>query len=258
METILQGLMGLPGVRAAMVLDEGGRVVAHCGQAVYDRALCEQVGVTLTKAVESIQLQQDDWETVTAQFADGKILVRRVSSRPGGSRHLVAVVADGTLNASFATVALRVATNKVRTAIEGGPSQSAVGSRPPGGSQPLGSAPPSASSSVAPPAAASDSRPVLAHAGTSWSKVGAGSSVLGSAVAAADPASSAFLARCAKELARHVGPMSKVYVQEAVRRVSPDAPFALGAAAQLVQDLSSQIEDPKDRNAFRKALLEQR
>jgi predicted regulator of Ras-like GTPase activity (Roadblock/LC7/MglB family) len=256
METILQGLMELAGVRATMLLDGAGHVVAHRGHAVYDRAVCEHVGSTVVKAIESIQLQQEDWETITAQFADGRILVRRVS--PAATRHVLAVVADATLNASFATVALRVAANKVRGVLDG--SAHPGGTQPPAaGSQHLAS--PAASSSVLPPA---DSRPNLANTGLSWAKSNVGSQVgpagsgALSGVSAADPASAAFLARCAKELARHVGPISKVYVQEAARRVSPEAPFALAAARQLVDDLSGQIEDPKDRAQFRKAALEKK
>jgi hypothetical protein len=260
METILQGLMDLSGARATMVLDGTGHVVSHLGHAVYDRALCEQVGATIVKAVESVQLHQEDWETLTAQFADGRLLVRRVSARAGGPRHLLAVVADATLNASFATVALRVAANKVKGALEGGASQpAAAGSQALAASQAgaAPAAPPSASSSAAAP---SDSRPVLANTGLSWAKgSSAGSSVAAaSGVAAADPASAAFLARCARELARHVGPMSKVYVQEAVRRVSPEGPFALALARQLVDDLGGQIEDTKDRAQFRSAALEKK
>jgi hypothetical protein len=253
METILQGLMALGGVRAAMVLDSVGHVVAHLGQAVYDRALCEQVGGDVVKAIESIQLQQEGWETITAQFADGRILVRRIVARTPGARHVLAIVADATLNAPFATVALRVAANKVKEAVEGGAS-----SQPPGqaaaGSQSAAPASSAASSSAASPA---DSRPILAHTGLSWTKgSSAGSSVGGSGFGVADPASAAFLTRCAKALARHVGPMSKVYVQEALRRVSPDAPFTLAHARQLVDDVATQIEDPKDRAQFRSAALE--
>jgi hypothetical protein len=64
----------------------------------------------------------------------------------------------------------------------------------------------------------------------------------------------AFLTACAKELARQVGPIAKVFVQEAVQRVSPEAPFSLALSAALVDDLASQIEDPDDRNQFRAAL----
>lgn len=258
MDAILQGLMELPGVRAALVLDGTGQVVAHRGHAVYDRAVCERVGGPITRAVESIQLQQEDWETLAAQFADGRVVVRKVPTRPGGERHVLAVVADATLNASFATVALRVAANKVRSALEGGGSQAGAAGSQVGaaGSQPL----PSSSAHGHP----GDSRPVLATTGLSWtrssslgSSVGpGGSSTSLSGVSAADPAAAALLARCAKELARHVGPIAKVYVQEGVRRVSPEAPFSTALARQLVDDLSGQIEDPKDRAQFRKALLE--
>jgi predicted regulator of Ras-like GTPase activity (Roadblock/LC7/MglB family) len=254
MDAILQGLMELAGVRATMVLDGAGQVVAHRGQSVYDRGVCEQVGATVTKAIESIQLQQDDWDTITAHFADGRVLVRKVGTRPEAPRVVLAIVADTTLNASFATVALRVAANKVKGMIEGATSQPPAAASLP---------PQAASSSILSPA---DSRPVLANTGLSWSKSGSsvGSQVGGSStgglsgVAVADPASSAFLGRCAKELARHVGPIAKVYVQEAARRVSPDGPFSLALVRQLVDDLSGQIEDAKDRALFRKATLEKK
>lgn len=256
MDAILQGLMEVGGVSAAMVLDAAGELVAHRGRAIYDRPLCEQVGRTVVKAIESVQLQQEDWETISAQFADGRILLRRVPGRPDAPRHVVAVVADATLNPSFATVALRVAANKVRSALDGGGSQ--VGGSGVSASQALGvhSAPPGAGSSAAPAAPAADSRPVLAHTGVAWTRsAGAGSSAAAlSSVVAADPAAAAFLARCAKELARHVGPIAKVFVQEAARRVSPETPFALGLARQLVDDLAGQLEDPKERTQFRRAV----
>jgi hypothetical protein len=81
-----------------------------------------------------------------------------------------------------------------------------------------------------------------------------GSSIGLSRIAVADAASSSFLGRSAKELAKHVGPMAKIYVEEAVRRVSPDSPFALALASRLVDDLAAQIEDPEDRARFHKAL----
>ena len=243
MDTILQGLLDLPGVSASMVLDDGGRLVGHRGRAVYDRALCEQLGAGLTKAIDTVQLQQEDWESLTAQFADGALLVRRLSA-PGGRVHVLAVVADATLNASFATVAIRVAVNKLRKALDGG-----AGAAPGATPHPAtGATPHPAAGSSAIPVSVSDSRPAL-DSGLSWSRT---SSVGLSRVAVADPASGAFLSRCAKELARHVGPIAKVYVEEAVRRVCPDAPFALPRARDLVEDLAGQIEDPDDRARFRK------
>ena len=241
MDAILQSLMELGGVTAALVFDSAGQLVGHRGHAVYDQALCAHVSGVLAKAIDAVQLQQEDWETVTAQYADGKIVLRRVVA--ADQTHVLAVVADGSLNASFATVALRVAAGKLKRFLEGGPASSstaglvssaAAASRPgPGTSQP------------------GDSRPNLANSGLSWSKI---SSVGLSRVAVADPASGAFLGRCAKELAQYVGPIAKVYVEEAVRRVSPEAPFAIAQAKPLVEDLAGQIEDPDDRKSFQKAL----
>lgn len=249
MDAILQSLMDLAGVTAVLVFDSAGQLLGHRGHTVYDQALCAQVSASLAKALEAVQLQQEDWETVTAQYADGKIIARRVMAAE--QTNVLAVVADGTLNASFATVALRVAAGKVKRAIEGGPaSTSSVGlgssagpprgpgASQPGASQPGGSHP-------------GDSRPNLANSGLSWSKI---SNVGLSRVSVADPASGAFLARVAKELALYVGPISKVYVEEAVRRVAPDAPFSMAQSKPLVEDLAGQIEDTADRGKFQKAL----
>jgi predicted regulator of Ras-like GTPase activity (Roadblock/LC7/MglB family) len=258
MENSLQSLLDLAGVNAAMVYDGAGRLVAQRGKAVYDRALCEQVGAAIAKAVDSIQLQHEDWEAVTARFADGTIILRSLGDVAGAS-YVLAVVADATLNPAFAAVAIRVAATKLRKLLGGGASMAAlptslgssVGPPGPGGSQ-VGARGPGSSQSY-PPAGhpAAGSRPVLASSGLSWSKTG-GSTF--SAVAAADPAAGALLARCSKELARHVGPMAKVYVEEAVRRLCPDSIFTLGQGPALVEELSGQIEDAGDRAAFAKAL----
>lgn len=263
MDAILQSILDVAGVSAVMVFDAAGRLVAHRGHAIYDRSLCEQLGGLLVKAIDTIQLQQDDWDSISAQYGDGKLLLRKLACA-GGNNHTLAIVADANLNASFATVAIRVASNKLRRVLEGGAASSMLGSAP----QPMAQQPHAASQSVipvhvAPPVVASpgDSRPVLSQSGLSWSKApasasgtGSGSSIGLSRISVADPASAAFLTRCVKELARHVGPMAKVYIEEAVRRVSPDAPFSLASAAKLGEDLAGQIEDADDREQFRKAL----
>lgn len=240
METILEGILEVPGVTAVLVVDGQGGLVAHRGRAVYDRALCEQLASKVGKVVDAVQLQQEDWDAVSAQYSDGKLLVRNLGGEAGRT-HVLGIVADATLNPSFATVAIRVAANKLRKALSGGASSSSsLGS--------VSSAPPPVPAAASTPA--SDSG-VLGSSGLSWSK---GSSAGISRVQAADPASAAFLGRCAKELARHVGPMAKVYVEEGVRRVAGDQPFAMAHAPKLLDDLSGQIEDPDDRAQFRKAM----
>ncbi len=240
METILQSVLDVAGVGAALVFDGGGRLVCHRGHSIYDRALCEQLSTTLSKAVDTIQLQQEDWESVAARYDDGKLLLRNLGAARAGP-HVLAVVADATLNLSFATVAIRVATNKLRKALESGAPPSV-----------LAAVPPAAASALLAGSRPGDSRPALASSsGLSWSQA---SGVGLSRIAVADPASSAYLSRSAKELARHVGPMAKVYVEEAVRRVAPDVPFSLSLVAKLLDDLAGQIEDADGRTQFRKAL----
>lgn len=260
METSLQSLLDLAGVNAAMVYDGAGRLVAQRGKAVYDRGLCEQVGAPLGKAVDSIQLQHEDWEAVTARYADGTVILRNLGEVAGAS-YVLAVVADATLNPAFAAVAIRVAATKLRKLLGGAGASmvalptslgSSVGPPPgPGGSQVGGRGPGSSQLYPAAGHPAAGSRPVLANSGLSWSRTG-GSAF--SAVAAADPAAAALLTRASKELARHVGPMAKLYVEEAVRRLCADAAFTLAQGPALVEELAGQIEDAGDRAGFLKAL----
>jgi hypothetical protein len=146
-----------------------------------------------------------------------------------------------------------VASNKLKKVLSGvGASSSLASSVGPmsasGG--PMAASTPVTGSLPLPPRPA-DTAPALASSGLSWSQT---SSIGLSRVPVADPASSAFLTRAAKELARHVGPMAKVYVEEGVRRVCPDVPFSLAAAARLIEDLAGQIVDGADRAQFRKAI----
>jgi predicted regulator of Ras-like GTPase activity (Roadblock/LC7/MglB family) len=240
MEAILDGIMDVPGVSAALVVDGKGALVAHRGRAVFDRSLCEQLAGKLAKVVDAVQLQQDDWDAISAQYTDGKLLVRNLGAGPSGPC-VLGIVADATLNPSFATVAVRVAANKLRKALAGG----AASSSTPAGFGPSTSAPPAA---IPPPSESG----ALGSSGLTWSKGGSTPSV--SRIQAADPAAAAFLTRCAKELARHVGPMAKVYVEEGVRRVCGDQPFSMAQGPKLLDDLSGQIEDPDDRAQFRKAI----
>jgi hypothetical protein len=243
METILQGLLDMPGVNAAVLFDGAGRLLAHRGRSVYDRALCEQVGGPLARAIDSLQLQHEDWESASAQFADGTLLLRRLDTTSAGPC-VLALVADATLNPAFATVAIRVSSNKLKRALDGGASSSAVGTGQGSsvGSLPTYPSPGPGGSQVG--SSASGSRPVLASSGLSWSRTGS------SGVTAADQPSSAYLSACAHELARHVGPMAKIFVEEAVRKVCPDLPFSLAASRALADELALRIEDDADRQAF--------
>jgi hypothetical protein len=253
MDENLQSLLDLAGVNAAMVLDDAGRLVGQRGKAIYDRPLCEQVGVMLARAVDSIALQHPDWESASVQYADGTILLRNVGAVLGAS-YVLAVAADATLNSAFAAVALRVVANKAKRAIELGQglTPSATGSTVLGSS--VGTLPMASGSQVqaAPAHPGSGSRPVLATSGVSWSQ--AGGSGVSAEIVTADAASSAYLSRSVKTLARHVGPMAKLYVNEAVRRICQDAPFSMALARNLIEELAAHIEEAPERTAFLKAM----
>ena len=130
MDTILDGILEVAGVSAAMVVDGGGALCAHRGRAVYDRALCQQMAGKLAKVVDAVQLGQEEWDAISAQYADGKLLVRNLGA-VAGANYVLAVVADATLNPSFATVAIRVAANKLKKALAGGLASSSTLPRAP-------------------------------------------------------------------------------------------------------------------------------
>jgi hypothetical protein len=232
MDAILQGLLDTAGINAAVLYDVAGRLLAHRGRTVYDRALCERAGGPLARAIDSLQLQHDDWESASAQFADGLLLLRRLETTAAGPC-VLALVTDTALNPAFATVAVRVCASKLKRALDGGAASSAVGS---GGSS-VGTLPGPGGSQVGHGGAGS--RPVLAGAGVPL---------------AADPPASAHLAACARELARHVGPMARIFVEESVRKVCPGVPFSMSASRPLADELASRIEDPAGRQAFLTAL----
>jgi predicted regulator of Ras-like GTPase activity (Roadblock/LC7/MglB family) len=258
METILQSINELAGVTAAFVFHGSGQLAGYRAQAIYDETLLGSVSESLVKALESVQLQIDDWEAVSASFDDGRLLLRSLGRGADGQPQVLAVVADARLNAPFATVALRVAVQKLKKLLAGGSaSSSSLPALEPAGqarSRPaLGALRPLSQPALqATPPQAAQSQPAVSSSGMTWSRPGSSSGSSG--IEVLDAASSALLTRCSKELARHVGPMAKVYVKEAARRVSPTGPFGLAQAKALIAELSGHIEDTGDRAAFRKAV----
>ena len=281
MQTILQAILDVTGVGAALVFDGDGRLVCHSSHAVYDQTLCEQLSNFLLKVVDTVQLEQEDWESVSARYDDGRLLLRNLGATGSGT-HVLAVAADTTLNHSFATVAIRVAANKLKRVLGGGAASSvlaaassslassslassslassslassSLASSSPVASSPVASSPASPSlvaSSLPASSIPADSRAALA--GSSSLSRPQTSSVGLAHIAVADSASSTFLFRSAKEIARYLGPKAEACVEEAVHRVSPDAPFSLGLGAKLLDDLAGQIDDGDDRKRFRQTL----
>jgi predicted regulator of Ras-like GTPase activity (Roadblock/LC7/MglB family) len=239
---ILQGLREVEGVQGAMVVGPTAAVIAHRAHSIYDLAVLQQVARSVVTSVDSVQRLHDDWDLMTAHFGDGKLLLRslRVAGGVKPRRYILAVIADATLNIAFLGVALRVAVTKLLAELESAP---AVGSTP----IPIAGGP-TARVSTADPA-----RQAPVRTGLSWSGTSPAPGPGGSDVAVADSASATYLSACARALAASVGPMAKVFVKEAVRRVCGAQPFSRADGAALVAHLAEAIEDPDDRAAFRTA-----
>jgi len=247
-ENILKSISELPGVVASFVFNGQSQLVASQGHSIYDPAILQEICGGLVKSLESVQLQTPDWETVTAQFEDGRLTAKNLGKGADGQSYVLAMVSDAQLKA-FAAVALRVAVQKLKDVLAGGaPVHSAPGTSAPAVSAP----PPAAARSQPPPHAATASQPAMSSSGMTWSR--AGQSGGSSGIDVVDAAASSFLSRCTTEYARCVGQMSKVYVKEAVRRVSPAAPFTVALARQVVEDLAGQVENPDKQSRFRKAM----
>jgi hypothetical protein len=72
-------------------------------------------------------------------------------------------------------------------------------------------------------------------------------------VSVVDSASSAFLSGCTKALAASVGPMAKVFVKEAVRKVCGERPFSRADGPAVLAQLTAAIDDTDDRATFQRA-----
>ncbi len=256
LEPILQSLREVDGVQGAMIVDPSASVIAHRAHNIYDLQVLQQVARSVVNSVDSVQLIQDDWDVLTAHFGEGKLLLR--SLRTSGAkprRYVLAVIADATLNVAFLGVALRVAASKLIAELDLGtptPSQSTA--------IPIAIASGVANVSGRVPMS-EQSRPELANkVGLSWSgvssgsTVGSGSGVGGTSdVSVMDTASSTFLSACTKALAASIGPMAKVFVKEAVRKVCGDRPFSRADGSALIAHLAAGIDDADDRAAFQRA-----
>jgi predicted regulator of Ras-like GTPase activity (Roadblock/LC7/MglB family) len=250
LESILQGLREVEGVQGAMIVDSGAAVVAHRAHSIYDLGVLQQVARSVVNSIDSVQLIQDDWDMLTAHFGDGKLLLR--SLRTGGGkprRYILTVIADASLNTAFLGVALRVAASKLLVELESN-------TGPAAGSQvsPMPQVPVAGSSHISGriPMVDPARPPEVARSGISWSG-SSGSGVGASDVAVADTASSTYLSACTKALAASVGPMAKVFVKEAVRRVCGERPFSRADGPALIAQLSATIDDSDDRASFQRA-----
>lgn len=257
MKRILENLHTVEGVQGSLVVDGNGQILAYQAHALYDINLLEQISQSIVSAVDSIRLLHDDWDSLSATFSDGNLVLRNL--KPGGEAAgrtvVLGLIADARLNASFAGVALRVATAKLKSLLESPNGASSLGNSQAHSTTLTGA-------SVAPYVGAasaqhsrSSSTPAsptsdLASSGLNWSGLGSSGGRSASEVPVADPESSAFLTACTKALAASVGPMAKVFVKDAVRKLCPDRPFSRVQGESLISVLRSHIDDAEESALF--------
>jgi predicted regulator of Ras-like GTPase activity (Roadblock/LC7/MglB family) len=261
MDGILQSIRSVDGVQGSLVLNSSGKVVAYHAHAVYDGDLMAKVGQMIMSTVDSVRLLHEDWETLSASFSDGSILLRNIRAEGGGASRsaILGIIGDSRLNHSFAGVAMRVAATKLKSLLEspeglGGTNPAALAGMQtprPVANDALNGSSVAAQANTPTPQPAGD----LASSGLTWS--GVGSSTKGSnEVQAADTESSAFLAVLTKNLSAIVGPMAKIFVKESLRVLCPNRTFGRPRWEALVQEVSKQISNPGDAAQFQKAMRE--
>jgi predicted regulator of Ras-like GTPase activity (Roadblock/LC7/MglB family) len=255
LEEVLDTLREVDGVEAAMVVDHAGEILAqltHRSLAIYDVSRLQRVGRAMASSADASRLLQDDWELLVTEFGDRKLVLRSVPFAGVRPRSCVlAVIGDAALNLAFLAVALRVAASKLRTELEAAPAASVVEAP----DAPAVLTGPPVSSITArlplPPPPVSD----LVDAGLTWSGTApssVGSSLTGD-VGVSDSASSTFLSACTRALGASVGPMAKVFVKEAVRRICGERPFSRADGMALIAQLAAGIDDTEDRALFERA-----
>ena len=249
MDKIFQSLHDLEGVNGTLITDASGSVLAFNAHSMYDAAVLQQVSRAVANALDSVKLVQEEWEAVTAQFTEGRLLLRNLGVR-GKPQLTLCVIADARLNPSFASVAVRVAVGKLKALLESnGYSFSGLSASARGSSA-------GARSSAQMPVAQSSALPAeVASSGLSWSGLGNASSMSASGVAVADAESAAALTQCTKALAKSVGPIAKIFVKDAVRRVFPDRPFSKDQTKRLLAELAKHIDNPNDAAQFQRTVL---
>lgn len=259
LEPILHSLREVEGVHGAMVVDDEAAVLAYRTHAIFDDvSVLHQVARSVLTAVESLQLVQDDWDVLTAQFGEGKLLLRSLRTAQS-RRYILTVIADANLNVAFLGVALRVASQKLVLELEAMANGSQSGPIPVAfATQPTRTEQSSRTER--------SSRPEMSRAGQSGSWAASSGTGLRTGpiatvgvptgtgeIGALDSASLSFLSAATKALAASVGPMAKVFVKEAVRKVCGERPFSREDGPAVLAHLATTIDDTDDRASFQRA-----
>lgn len=265
LEPILHSLREVEGVHGALVVDDEAAVLAYRTHAIFDDVgVLHQVARSVLTAVESLQLVQDDWDVLTAQFGEGKLLLRSLRTAQS-RRYILTVIADANLNVAFLGVALRVASQKLVLELEAmanGTSQSGpipvafatTPTRTEQSSRTDRASRPDLSRTDMSRAGQSGSWPASSGTGLRTGPIATVGMPTGTGeVGVLDSASLSFLSAATKALAASVGPMAKVFVKEAVRKVCGERPFSREDGPAILAYLATTIDDTDDRASFQRA-----
>jgi predicted regulator of Ras-like GTPase activity (Roadblock/LC7/MglB family) len=223
MESILESLLELEGVRGSFIIGAKGQITHRKTHPIYDQSMLQKASTSVERCLDSLEVQHGEWDSVVVHFSEGKLLLRNLGSLT------LAIICDGGTNLAFANVAINVATKKLKQAIASGQLDA---NAPPqrSGAEQVGSLPSMDSLSLS----------------------GSGLGASGSKPAVAlDQGSTEFLPRCTKALSKAVGPMAKIFVKEAVRNLAKGGRFTADHIPQLVKMLEEKIESPQARVEFR-------
>jgi hypothetical protein len=116
MDAVLLSLLAVEGVTAIVVADRTGQVLASRAKADFDAVAIDEVGRTAMASLDSVENLYPDWESVTARFAEGQIILRHLGTAgaPSAAAKTLAVVADKRFQGLAAQAALTKAVAELK------------------------------------------------------------------------------------------------------------------------------------------------
>lgn len=108
MDALLQALRAAPGVIAAVVCDRTGHVLASRASATLGASSIDEVGRAVMASLRVVKDLQPHWESVTACFSGGQLLIYKLASQPDApfAERSLAVVTDPEFEGAASRAAL--------------------------------------------------------------------------------------------------------------------------------------------------------
>lgn len=254
MNKVLKTLYNVDGVRSATLLNSSGEVISHQSHSIYDTEVLNSASRFLIQALESFELQNEEWEEFNAEFEDGWVIVRRFK------KAFLLIVTEDNIKLNFVSVAIRIAAKKINKILDDGLDLSAGSGldSSDNNSVEISHSTLSQAQKVIPshknvPPQSGMSASALSSSGLNWS--GLGTSQIGqSMISVSNQDSSTFLTKCTDQLKKSMGPIARVIVKKAVRRISRGEPFSQKHFSLLLEELIQEIPKKSAQDEFRKVM----